>query len=129
MPAWLRSVLSVLTGFVVFYALQGVCTYIGSHVLHQNFDSPTHGYLLANIAYTLAAALIGGYVAARIAPRAPFAHGAVTALLMLPLAILNLSKGFGSQETWAVVIRSVGTPVFAVLGAALDASRHRRMLQ
>ncbi len=128
MPNWLRSVLSVLTGFVVFYALQGGCTYLSSHVLQMNFDTPTRGYLLANIAYTLLAALIGGYVAARVAPRAPFVHGLVTALLMLPLAILNLNKGLGSQETLTVVIRSVGTPIFAILGAALDASRHRKLL-
>lgn len=129
MPNWLRSVLSVLTGFIVFYAFQGVCTYLCSHVLQMNFDTPTRGYLFANIAYTLLAALLGGYVAARIAPRAPFVHGLATALLMLPLAILNLNKGFGSQETLTVVIRSIGTPLFAILGAALDASRHRRMLQ
>ena len=127
MPSWLRSIVSVLTGFIVFYVLQGLCSYLSSHMLHMNFDTPTRGFLIANVAYTLLAALVGGYVGARVAPSAPFAHGVVTALLLLPLAILNLNKGFGSQETWAVVIRSVGAPIFAVLGAALDVSRHRRL--
>ena len=127
MPNWLRSILSVVVGFVVFYALQGFCSMAASRIFDRNFDVPTTGYLLVALTYTSLAALIGGYITARVAPSAPVLHGVAMALLMLPLMALNLKKGLGGQETWFVIARSIVTPVFAVIGAVLDAGRHRRL--
>ncbi len=99
-----------------------------ARLFDRNFDQPTNGYLVVALAYTLLAALAGGYVAARIAHSAPVAHGVGLAILMLPLMILNVKKGFGGQETWFVVVRSFATPAFAIAGAVLDAARHRKLL-
>ena len=128
MPSWLRSVVSVVAGFVVFYALQGACSWAASRLFDRNFDVPTSGYLLVALAYTFLSALIGGYVTARLAPGAPLLHGIAMAVLMLPLMAMNLKKGYGGQETWFVLVRSAVTPLFAVAGAALDSARHRRLL-
>ena len=129
MPNWLRSILSVVVGFVVFYALQGACSWAASRLFDRNFDVPTAGYLLVALAYTFLSALIGGYVTARLAPNAPLPHGVGTAVLMLPLMAMNLKKGYGGQETWFVLVRSAVTPLFAIVGAALDSRRHRRLLK
>ena len=127
MPSWLRSILSVVIGFVVFYALQGACSLAAAKLFDRNFDVPTTGYLLVALTYTFLSALIGGYVAARLAPTNPLLHGIALAVLMLPLMALNFKKGFGGQETWFVLARSAVTPLFAIAGAALDSSRHRRL--
>lgn len=128
MPTWLRSVFSIVVGFAVFYALQGACSYAALHVLQRNFDTPTAGYLVSNLLYTFVSAVIGGYVAARIAHRSPVAHGLALAILMALLSIQSIIKGFGSQETWFVLARAAGAPLFAVVGAALDARRHQRKM-
>lgn len=116
----MKSVLAVLGGLV----LSGICvmavTFGAAAVLDAEFGAPTPPYLAVNLGGGAAAAAFGGYLTARLAPRAPRFHAlalaAVMLVLALPMAFAPPAVGQPDWYPWAIALLS---PLFAMLGAVL----------
>lgn len=82
------------------------------------------GYLVANLAVSFAAAALGGWIAGRFAPSAPFVHAGTLAAIVLGLGLVTAAGGAApGQPVWYPwVIAALG---FAgvLAGAALAPSR------
>ena len=81
MPAIVRSVIAVVAGYatmaVVVIALSVIVTKVAPGWM-GNEGAPNATYVVTNLIYSLAAAMLGGYVAATIGSRAPLAHTSPT---------------------------------------------------
>ncbi|HYO46050.1 MAG TPA: hypothetical protein VEY33_05120 [Gemmatimonadota bacterium] len=72
----MRSVLAVLGGFAAMAVVVIVATVLFAQLLYPDADparppTPTGAWLAVNFAYSLGAAVLGGWLAAYLAPRAP----------------------------------------------------------
>jgi len=93
-------------------------------LFHLKSGHPTPLYLTLNVLYSLVAAVFGGWLTAKLARRAPIAHGIALALLMLVLNALSYKGGSaGWQPLWYRIFLTVGPPLAAIVGAALLRSR------
>jgi hypothetical protein len=89
---------------------------------------PTPAYLMMNLAYTLGAATVGGWVAGTLAPVRPFLHGvALAALLALPSVVGGGGGGGGAVGVPAWYPATVGLlgAAGALLGSASVGRRAR----
>lgn len=119
----IRSVLAVIAGYAVTAAIVIACTILAAKFLiPETATEPPRGYLVANIAYSLLAAVAGGYITARIARRAPVAHAAVLALVIVAIGTATMSggpQGSASAFGWGIVgLGVVGSLAGGVVRAA-----------
>jgi len=118
MRAALRGVGAVLAGLVTGMVVVVALTYLATLILFGGDMNapPTSPYLAFNIAYSFAAAMLAGWLAARLAGSRPLVHAAGVAALMLILS----SGGGGSPDSlapeWYGPALMVLMPVGALLG-------------
>lgn len=124
----LRSVGAVLAGFVVATIVVGVATVVTVMVMLPDagpgaMPVPTPKYLAVNLGYSFAAAVLGGWLAARLAGRAPLGHGMAVGTVMLVLGFVTAalpSDGVqGSQPGWYLYVMPVLGWIGATLGGVL----------
>ncbi len=77
--------------------------------------------MLGSTAFGMAFALLGGYVAARLALRRPLAHGAAVAAVLALGAAVSLISTLGNGAIWSQVAALVFMAPCAVLGGWLRA--------
>jgi hypothetical protein len=113
-----RSIVAVVAGLLTALLLMVLGTRAAAVVSGVAPDAaPTDVHLALGLAATAIAAIIAGYVAARIAPRAPLLHAAGLAVLLLLLAILGgRAPGQPSWYPWVLALLGAGG---ALLGARL----------
>ena len=107
-----RSLLAVLAGFAAAVVIVMVATAVGV-LLFFGGDftaAPTPTWIAVNLTYTGLAGGVGGWLAARLAPRHPVAHAVGVALIMV-----GMSLGGGEAAPTAGVPAWYGTAV-TVLG-------------
>jgi len=76
----LRSILSVIAGFIAIAILISVLTTIAVTVmLGGDYAAPTTPYVIVNFIYGAACAVVGGYLTALIAKRKAVPHAAALA--------------------------------------------------
>jgi hypothetical protein len=110
-----RSVVSVLFGFGVFYVIvQMLSAFAGT----LNNAAPGN-YLLASLVWTVAAAVLSGYAAARIAGAHEFPHAAAVGLLMIAMSFLSMRQEGARQPGWYQISIAGCGPISALIGAAL----------
>ena len=126
MPQPLRSVLAVIAGFFTINIVVIVLTAICVHAMHLKSGHPTPGYLVFNVAYSLGAAFLGGYVAGWIGRRRPLAHGIVLAVVMLAFAVVFLLHPAASQPYWYQVFLALVPPLAAIGGSAVAGRPYSR---
>lgn len=112
-------------GLLLFLALEGVFYAVALLGLNLSFDTPTAIYLACNLLWALLAALLAGYLTARIAHHAAVAHGIALAIILIPLCVFNLYKGLGSRRTPFVIALNVLAPLLCIGGAWLYSRSHR----
>ena len=98
-----RGVAGVLLGFGTFLAIV--------HMLS--------GSLFVTIAGTIAAAMLGGYIAARIAGAHEFPYAAAVGMLMIGMSFLSMREEGASRPGWYQIAIAGCGPVSALLGAAI----------
>jgi hypothetical protein len=112
-----RSVLAVVAGLVVM----SVTVTIGNRCLTQFFRGTESAEsavapivpMILELVWTVFCAILGGYMTARIARRAPHIHAAVLALIVLVVAIvIGLMGGGGPIPAWFRVL----LPIFSAFG-------------
>jgi len=119
MPQALRSVLAIIGGFASMAVIVMVCTVVSMKALNLKSGQPTPVYLGINVAYSLLAALLGGFIAAKIAGKSPLAHGIALAALMLVLSALSFKTSAGGQPFAYRIFLVIGPPLAAIAGAEL----------
>ena len=122
MPRALRSILAVFAGLIACVATVIACTLIAVHAMHLKTGNPAPGYLTLNVVYSLAAALLGGWLAARIAGFKPLHHGLALAMILALFSLLSLVKPSAAQPYNYQLLMAV-LPPFAVLAGAAIAAR------
>jgi hypothetical protein len=99
-----RSIAGVLFGFALFLGI-------------VHFFSVSS--VLSGITTTVAAALLGGYVAALIAGAHEFPHAAAVGMLMIGTGFVAMRQEGATQPGWYEIAIAGCGPVSAMLGAAI----------
>jgi hypothetical protein len=124
MPQPIRSILAVIAGYVAMAVVVVILTLLCVAIFHLQSGHPTPVYLALNMAYSLAAAALGGWVAARIAGRSPVAHGVALAVLILALGALQFLHPAPGQSFAYLTFLTIAPPLAAVAGAAFYGRSH-----
>ena len=106
-----RSFLAVLAGYlalavaVVVLTPVAVWLFIPAEMLKKGVPTYTNAYIISNFVYSFGAAVLGGWVTARLAPKSPFPHSIALAFVMLIFALSDiLAKGAteaaANQPSW-----------------------------
>lgn len=113
----IRSVLSVVAGFAVMtvcvmgFTLAAMVVLYPGRPLDAPID-PSGAWIAVNLAYSLLAAVAGGWVTAKIATRARMGHAGALALVVLAMSVVGRLAGesaSGAQPGWyPVVVTAVG---------------------
>jgi hypothetical protein len=94
----LRSLTAVVAGFLVVVVLILVTTPILVRLLLQPGQRPTAAYLIANLLTGFAFAGVGGWVAARLAPRAPLVHVGIMGAIVLGVGLVTAAQGGAARS-------------------------------
>jgi len=124
MSALLRSIAAVFLGYVVFAASAFLLFRLSGHAPHAVASSP---FMLLSIAWGIAFAIAGGYVAGALAGRQPLAHGVAVAALIAVGAGISLASTLGHGAVWSQVGALTLMAPSAVLGGWLRARGWARM--
>ena len=100
MIAFFRSAVAVLIGYIVFASSAFAVFYLADQKAHAVASVP---FMLLSVACGVVFAAIGGYVAALIAGRKPFAHGVAMALLLALGAAVSLASTLGHGAIWSQI--------------------------
>lgn len=122
----LRSVGAVIGGFFVIALAVIVGTMIAAGLFDGAGDEPTLPYLVANLAVSAAAAVLGGLVVERVAPDRPFLHalGLIAVMILLGGADV-LSPSPGRPAGYPAAILVLGA-IGVLIGVALPARKRAR---
>jgi hypothetical protein len=125
----LRSVGAVVAGLAVIVA-GSLATDQLLHTLgvyppwgEPMFDT---GLNLLALGYRAAWTVLGGWVAARLAPRAPVAHAIALGAVGLVLGVLGAVGAWGMSPGWFLVAVAVTGPICAWAGGLAYAARPAR---
>jgi hypothetical protein len=123
MTPFVRSVLAVLGGYLIMSIVSSIFREIlRSAAPTWSLDSDIDSFLAANFIYSCVAAMIGGFAAARIAPRAPMRHTLVLAGLVLVLAALYAFNGGDGAPVVYMAVSALATTLATIAGGWLSAS-------
>src|SRR5689334_16125334 len=95
-----RSILAVVVGYLIFALSAFAFFQVSGQAPHQAASMPV---MSGSIAFGMVFALLGGYVAARIAGRRPLAHGVAVAAVLALGATVSLLSTFGKGAVWSQV--------------------------
>jgi hypothetical protein len=120
--AWLRTVASVLMGYLVIV----ICTSAGfaplGGIIH--IDAPLKIHILGGLV-ALGAGAMGGFVAAAIAPSRPIRHATAVLLFLIIDTAVVLTRP-SSDPRWFELAGSTTLMISTIAGAALWVALHRR---
>jgi hypothetical protein len=125
----MRSVLAVVVGFAAMIVAVLVATILFARLLYPDADqdtptTPSGAWLAVNLAYSLAAAVLGGWLAAYLAPRAPFAHAVALAVVAAAMAIPGiLGGGSPGQPAWYPAVMAALAVGGILIGGKLSPRR------
>jgi len=126
----MRSLLAVIVGFAAMAIAVIAATVVAMRLLYPEAEpgllpAPTTSWLAVNLVYSLAAAVLGGWLAAYLAPRAPFAHAVALAVVAVAMAVPGiLSGGSPGQPDWYPAVMA-GLAVGGILLGGKLARRRR----
>jgi hypothetical protein len=102
-----RAVIAVLFGFGVFLAIV------------RMLSAALGSSLFLTVGWTIVAAVLGGYIAARIAGAHEFPHAAAVGMLMIGLSFLSMREEGVSRPGWYQITIAGCGPISALIGAAI----------
>jgi hypothetical protein len=110
-----RGVVGVLFGFGVFFAIVHMLSAFAGSLS----NTAPGNYLFLNVTWTIAAAVLGGYIAARIAGAHEFPHAAAVGMLMIAMSFLSMRQEGVSRPGWYQIVIAGCGPISALIGAAI----------
>ncbi len=81
--------------------------------------APPSRYLLLSLVWTVVAAMLGGYIAARIAGAHEFPHAAAVGFLMVVMGFLSMRAEGVSRPGWYQIAIAGCGPISAMIGGAI----------
>jgi NhaP-type Na+/H+ and K+/H+ antiporter len=111
-----RSIFSVIVGYLIFALSAFTLFQISGQPPHQAAPTP---FMVGSIVYGAVFALVGGYVAARLARRRPLAHGLAVAVVLALGAAISLLSTVGKGAIWSQVAALAIMAPCAALGGWL----------
>jgi hypothetical protein len=127
-----RSVFAVLAGIVtmmaVAFAVELPLRWLTLRLLSQSFPDlsalDSHiGWMLSQSLYTLPAVILGGYVAALLAPQRGLAHAVAMAIVQELLIVVLIFKPPHPVPPWMWAITLIVTPAAIIYGGYLGSRR------
>jgi hypothetical protein len=123
-PKALRSVLAVLAGFALMISLVIACNLLATRAMNIP-GHPTPGYLVVSAAFSLLAAVAGGWLAARLSGYNPMHHALALAMLLGLLSLAMLIEPSPAQPYGYQLLMAALPPFAALTGGYLAARRMR----
>ncbi|MDX1661333.1 MAG: hypothetical protein R3326_06035, partial [Gemmatimonadota bacterium] len=104
-----RSVLAVLAGLAAMTVVVIAFTMLAGALLYPDRPvtspvDPSGTWLVVNLAYSTLAAILGGWVAARLARRARFGHAVALALVVVVMSIAGGAASTGQPGWYSLAI-------------------------
>ena len=125
----LRTILSVVVGYLALAIFVVVCNaglafLFGLNPTAEGMDpmSLPMGYTVGTVITGFLAAIVGGWICARIAAHSPRQHGLYLAIFVLALGLVFAITTWGMQPAWIALLMPVVGFVGVRLGAGLRAS-------
>jgi hypothetical protein len=131
-----RSVLAVLAGIVVMtaiaFAVELPLRVLVLRLYSDSFPDPaaldSHSlWMLSQFVYTAPALILGGYVAAWLAPHRPLAHAIAMAVLQEFLIVTLIFNPPHPVPIWGWALTLTLTPIAIVFGGFLRSRRSKLM--
>lgn len=116
-----RSIAAIIAG----YFLMAMVGFFLTTVLYKVFLPPLEpgtlpaNYLLINLIGSSIAALIGGYLAAFGAGRAPLIHALILAGIVMTMSLLSISMNPGIVPKWYGITMSSMLPILVAIGGLI----------
>ena len=122
-----QSVGAVIAGYIVSAILTAVTIALLGALFPASYKAENVAWVIFNVIYGCAFAVIGGYVAARLSPSRPFAHATVLGLLMAVFAVItgyavsvtSPSPEYVNQPGWYYPMLAITVLPSILLGAWL----------
>lgn len=110
-----RSFGAILLGFLIFFGSIRLLAALAGTLA----NAPPSGYLLLSVAWTVAAAALAGYAAARMAGAHEFPHAAAVGLLIILMGFISMRQQGAFRPGWYEITLAGCGPVSVMIGAAL----------
>lgn len=123
---WLRSLGAVLAGLATIVALSLATDQLFHSLgVYPPWGEPMHetGLNLLALVYRAVWTVLGGWVAARLAPFAPVGHAIALGGLGLVLGILGAIAAWGLSPGWFLIAVALTGPICAWAGGRLHGPR------
>jgi len=111
-----RSVGAVVAGFLIFAVLIRMLNVLTGFA---ESGGAVMNFLLFSVTWTVAAAVVAGYTAARVAGSREFPHAAALGLLMVILSLVSMRQAGIKQPGWYETTIAGCGPISAMIGAAI----------
>jgi len=123
----LKSIGAVIAGYLVPAVLTAVTISVLGILFPESYQPENAGWVVFNVSYGCAFAVIGGYVVARLAPSNPFRHALILGILMALFAALTgymvsvapPSPEYALQPGWYYPVLAITVLPSILLGAWL----------
>lgn len=123
----LQSIGAVIAGYLVSALLTGITISALGALFPESYKAENIVWVVFNVIYGCAFAVIGGYVVARLAPSRPFAHATVLGMLMAVFAVIigyavsaaSPSPEYANQPGWYYPALAITVLPSILLGAWL----------
>lgn len=119
----IRSILAVITGFVVVVVGVMAASWGVAWALGVEEGAPSTAYLVLNVTGSALAAVAGGFTAAVIADRRGFIHASALALILVVLGLVEGGADYVGRPSWYPVAIGVLGPLGALLGGLTARAR------
>ncbi|MBC7877661.1 MAG: hypothetical protein H7Y59_10880 [Anaerolineales bacterium] len=128
----LKSLGAVVAGYLVSALLTGVTISILGAIFPESYTPENPGWVIFNVIYGCAFAVIGGYITARLAPSHPFNHALVLGILMALFAALTgymvsvapSTPEYAAQPGWYYPTLAITVLPSILLGAWIYSKKH-----
>ncbi len=123
MPSIVRSILALVAGYVSMAVVVVALTVLIKRKAPEWIGSvgkPNPTYIYANLFYSFGAAMIGGFVTALLAPRAPLAHAWALAGIVFGLAVVSAVQSRNEQPRRYQNALAIIGPLGAVFGGMVQ---------
>ncbi|MDQ2930411.1 MAG: hypothetical protein M3Y05_06270 [Gemmatimonadota bacterium] len=124
MPSIVRSIIAIVAGYASMAAVVVALTVLVKRKAPEwmgTVGKPNPTYIYANLFYSFGAAMIGGFVAALVAPRAPLAHACALAGIVFVLAVVSALQMANKQPRWYQIALAVIGPLGTIFGGMVQA--------
>ena len=111
-----RSLLAVVVGFLVFAVFIRL---LNLYTALATDGGAVMNFLLLSVTWTVAAAVVAGFLTARIAGSREFPHAAALGLLMVIVSLASMRQEGIRQPGWYQTTIAGCGPISAMIGAAI----------